>query len=148
MRISSVAVALLLASTLLAADAPAPGIYRGEGLILELKSKDATHFTGTATLGSQTFPVEASFDAGKGFSGTFTSGANAFPFSAQIQGNDLIFKTADTEYKLVREAPAAANPLAKAQPAAPANPLSKASVQGASQAEPAGTMKFTRLGIK
>jgi len=127
-----------------AADAPAPGVYRGEGLTLELKSKDATHFAGTVTLGSQSFPVEASFDESKGWSGTFASGANSFPFRAQLAGNNLIFKTADTEYKLVREAPAAANPLAKPQAAAQANPLNK----GSGEPAPAGTMKFTRLGVK
>src|SRR4051794_24955852 len=128
----SLFIALFLAATT-NADAPPPGTYRGEGLVLELKEKDATHFTGTVTLGSQTFPLEASFDATKGLSGTFKSGANAFKSSAQFGGNDLIFKTADTEYKLVREAPAAANPLAKPQAAAPANPLNKAAPQGAPQ---------------
>jgi hypothetical protein len=86
------------------------GRFKGEGLTVEAQG-DHGNYTGTMTLGEDTFKFTAS-EKGDGLAGSFTTPDGQFDFQAAIKGDTLKLTTGDTHYKLSRQN---ANPLAKAK---------------------------------
>lgn len=96
------------------------GSYKGANLALELSGRDG-RYTGTVSLGERTFPLTAEESAGQ-LKGTFKSGDESYPFTAKLSGDEMVFATGRTEYKLRKQRAAPPNPL-DTSPGAPANPL-------------------------
>ena len=123
--------------------APPTGTFSGEGLTLTL-SRTGDEYTGSASLGGNSFPLKGRFDDSKGLAGTFTAGGSTYDWTASVEGQILKFETGGTVYHLAL--PAADNPLAKKPEAA--NPLADKPNPPPSGEAPQGTLKFTRLSIK
>lgn len=106
--------------------------YTGEGLTLVL-TKSGNAFTGTITLGDKSFVAKGTASSDQAYAGTFENNGKSYEWSAAVTGNNMRFKTGESEYALVKKPDDSDNPLAKkkgddnplSRRAEPANPLAQ-----------------------
>jgi len=89
------------------------GAFTDGNVTLALEQGQGDRFSGSLTVGGQTFPVQGTQAGGTRFTGAFTVGAESFAFQATLQGDTLTLVSDGNTYTLARDKPAArANPLA------------------------------------